>query len=98
MREAFDPAPLHSGSKRWRSLLWTSLEFALPLVSISGALVAGYFAHVIVNTKPNADTTDLAVSILKSGDTSPELRGWAAGVLRIPTDRLPVTSLTFARP
>ena len=100
MIDAFDPAPLDGSRRfhRWRSLTWTLLVVALPLASIGGATAAGYFSYVIANTKPNADTTKLAVSILKSGDASPEMRVWATEVLGIPTDRLPVTSLIASRP
>ncbi|ESW68337.1 hypothetical protein NKI32_17470 [Mesorhizobium sp. M0761] len=44
--------------------------------------MAGYFTYVTSHNKPPADMAALAVSIMKSGDASPELRDWAAGVLR----------------
>ncbi|MBA1143793.1 hypothetical protein [Mesorhizobium neociceri] len=50
--------------------------------------MAGYFTYVAShsNNKPPPDMAALAVSIMKSGDASPELRDWAADVLGIQTD------------
>lgn len=48
--------------------------------------MAGYFTYVTSHNKPPADVAALAVSIMKSGDASPELRDWAADVLGIQTD------------
>ncbi|MES0129820.1 hypothetical protein [Mesorhizobium sp. M0029] len=48
--------------------------------------MAGYFTYVTSHNKPPADMAALAVWIMKSGDASPELRDWAAGVLGIQTD------------
>lgn len=87
MTGAFDPASLKTSSRfhRLRSLAWTLLVITVPLASLGGATAAGYFSYVIANTKPNADMIKLAVSILRSGDASPEMRGWATEVLGIQT-------------
>jgi hypothetical protein len=48
--------------------------------------VAGYFSHNAVTTKPPEDMTRLAISILRSDGTPPELRDWATSALKIQTD------------
>jgi hypothetical protein len=63
---------------------------APPVISIACAMLAGYFAYVATNAKPPADISRLAVSILKSGDASPEMRSWATDALGIPTN-VPMT-------
>jgi hypothetical protein len=76
--------------QRWRPIAHAALIYGPSIVSIGCALVAGYFTYRTINTKPPADTLTLAVSILKSSDTSPEMRSWAAHALGIQTD-LPIT-------
>lgn len=61
------------------------MPFASPVVSIGCAIVVGYFTYVAANQKPPEDMASLAISILKSGDASPEMRTWATGVLRFQT-------------
>jgi hypothetical protein len=78
------PAPSRSG--RWRVIALATLHIVPPVVSIGCAIMAGYFTYVTSITKPPADMAALAVSIMKSGDASPELRDWAADVLGIQTD------------
>lgn len=60
--------------------------FASPVIAMGCALVTGYFSHAVLNTKPPADMSGLAISILKSGDASPEMKEWASGVVGIQTD------------
>lgn len=62
------------------------MTFAPPLVSIAAAIAAAYFSYNAVAPKPPEDMTRLAISILKSNDTPPELRDWATSALNIQTD------------
>ena len=78
------PAPSRSG--RWRAIALTTLHIVPPVISVGCAIMAGYFAFATASKKPPADMAALAVSIMKSGDASPELRDWAAEVLGIQTD------------
>ncbi|TRC90874.1 MULTISPECIES: hypothetical protein [unclassified Mesorhizobium] len=78
------PAPSRSGA--WRTIALTTLQIVPPVISVGCAIMAGYFTYVTSNTKPPADMAALAMSIMKSGDASPELRDWAADVLGIQTD------------
>jgi len=78
------PAPSRSG--RWRAVALATLHIVPPVISVGCAIVAGYFAFATTSKKPPADMAALAVSIMKSGDASPELRDWAADVLGIQTD------------
>lgn len=71
-------------------MIRVTVLFASPIVATGCAVLAGYFAHTAVNTKQPADISRLAVSILKSGDASPEMRGWAADALGISAD-IPMT-------
>ena len=63
-----------------------AMLFASPIVALICAMLAGYFSYMVFNTKPPADMSKLAISILKSSDTSPEMREWATGALGIQTD------------
>ncbi|MGB3416380.1 MAG: hypothetical protein WBG88_04330 [Mesorhizobium sp.] len=74
---------------RWASIK-SAMLFASPVIAMGWALVAGYFSYTVFNTKPPPDLSKLAISILKSGDASPEMRNWATGVLGIQTDILQV--------
>jgi len=76
------PRPL----RRWRGIALAILQFAAPIVSMGCAVLAGYYAHSAVNQKPPADVAALSVSILKSGDSSPEMRDWAENALGIQSD------------
>jgi hypothetical protein len=76
--------------QRWRLIAVMAARSAPPLISIGCAILAGYFAYIATNAKPPANISQLAVSILKSGDMSPEMRGWATDALGIPTD-IPMT-------
>ena len=78
------PAPGRSGG--WRVIALTTLQIVPPVISVGCAIMAGYFAFATSSKKPPADMAALAVSIMKSGDASPELRDWAADVLGIQTD------------
>lgn len=46
--------------------------------------------YVTAATKPPANISTLAISILKSQDASPEMRDWAVGALGIQAD-IPMT-------
>lgn len=85
--------------QRWRPIVRAAITFGPSIISIVCALTAGYFTYRTMNARPTADTLTLAVSILKSPDTSPEMRSWAAEALGIQTD-LPITvgSIKPARP
>lgn len=48
--------------------------------------MVGYLTYVVANKPAPADMSTLAVSILKSGDASPEMRDWATSALGIQTD------------
>lgn len=76
--------------QRWRLIAPAAAKFAPPVISVGCAMLAGYFAYVVTNTKPPANISQLAISILKSGDAPREMRTWAAGALGIPTD-IPMT-------
>ena len=82
--------PQVASPKRWRLVASAAVKFAPLVISVGCAILAGYFAYVVTNTKPPADISQLAISILKSGDAPPEMRTWAAGALGIPTD-IPMT-------
>ena len=76
--------------KRWRTMALATMKFAPPVISIGCAIMVGYLTYVVTSQKPPPDMAALAVSILKSGDASPEMRDWAAEVLGIQTDiRMP---------
>ena len=81
-----DELPRPSRSGRWRAIALAAFQIVPPVISIGCAIVAGYFAFATTSKKPPADMAALAVSIMKSGDASPELRDWAADVLGIQTD------------
>ena len=86
--------PKTSLSRRWRAIALRAIQFAPPIISIGCAIVVGYFTYMVANQKPPADMAALAVSILKSGDASPEMRVWAADALGIQTDiRMPAKSI-----
>lgn len=72
--------------ERCRPIARAAATFAPPLVSVAAAIAAGYFSHNAVKAKPPQDMTRLAISILKSDDTPPELRDWATSALGIQTD------------
>lgn len=74
----------------WRMVLDAAARFAPPVISVGCAMLAGYFAYVATNAKPPADISQLAISILKSGDASPEMRDWATDALGIFTG-IPMT-------
>jgi hypothetical protein len=78
------PAPSRSG--RWRAMALATLQIVPPVISVGCAIMAGYFTYATSHNKPPADMAALALSIMKSGDASPELRDWAADVLGIQTD------------
>jgi hypothetical protein len=61
------------------------------IISIGCAVAAGYFSYVASHEQPPADMSKLAISILKSDDTSPEMRDWATAALGIQTD-VPLTN------
>jgi len=71
---------------RWRLVGSATARLAPPVISVGCAILAGYFAYVATNAEPPADIAQLAVSILKSGDASPEMRSWATDALGIPTN------------
>ncbi|MGX5843735.1 hypothetical protein ACWGTI_23740 [Mesorhizobium sp. ArgA1] len=79
-----DELPKPGPPKRWRAI--TLATIVPPVISIGCAIMAGYFTYVTSHNKPPADMAALAVSIMKSSDSSPELRDWAADVLGIQTD------------
>lgn len=81
-----EEGPRHRLFERCRPIARAAAIFAPPLVSIAAAIAAGYFSHNAVPTKPPEDMTRLAISILKSDDTPPELRDWATSALGIHTD------------
>ena len=81
-----DEVPAPGPPKRWHAMALATLQIVPPVISIGCAIVAGYFAFATTSKKPPADMAALAVSIMKSGDASPELRDWAADVLGIQTD------------
>jgi hypothetical protein len=81
-----EEGPGRSLFERCRPIARAAATFAPPLVSIAAAIVAGYFSHNAVTTKPPEDMTRLAISILRSDGTPPELRDWAASALKIQTD------------
>ena len=85
-----DELPKPSLFQRCRALIRPMMLFASPIVAMGCALVAGYFSYTIFNTKPPPDMSTLAISILKSGDASPEMRDWATSALGIQTDIQPV--------
>jgi hypothetical protein len=72
--------------ERCRAMVRPALLFASPIVALICAMLAGYFSYMVFHTKPPADMSKLAISILKSSDTSPEMREWATGALGIQTD------------
>jgi hypothetical protein len=72
--------------QRWRLIANVAARFAPPVISVGGAMLAGYFAYAVTNAKPPANISQLAISILKSGETSPEMRAWATDALGISTD------------
>jgi hypothetical protein len=72
--------------QRSGSIVQATMLFASPIISIGCAIIVGYFAYMAANQKPPEDMFSLAISILKSGDASPEMRSWATGVLRMQTD------------
>jgi hypothetical protein len=76
--------------RRWRVIAVAAAKFAPPVISMGCAILAGYFAYVATTAKPPADISQLAVSILKSGDASPEMRDWATDALGISTG-IPMT-------
>jgi hypothetical protein len=76
--------------QRWRLIANAAARFAPPAISIGCAMLAGHFAYVATNAKPPANISRLAISILKSGDASPEMRTWATDALGISTD-IPMT-------
>jgi len=81
-----DELPTPSSPKRWRAIGLATLQIVPPVISVGCAIMAGYFTYVTSHNKPPADMAALAVSIMKSGEASPELRNWAADVLGIQTD------------
>lgn len=72
--------------QRCQAMVRPTLVFASPIVAMICAVLAGYFSYSVFNTKPPADMSRLAMSILKSGDASPEMREWATDALGIQTD------------
>ncbi|TIS55814.1 hypothetical protein [Mesorhizobium sp.] len=89
-----DELPKASLFKRWQAIARATILFVPPIISIGCAITVGYFTYMIANKKPPADIATLAVSILKSGDASPEMRDWAADALGIQTDiRMPAKSI-----
>ncbi len=86
MTDLLDEDELPSPPKRWRAIALATLQIVPPVISVGCAIMAGYFTYVTSHNKPPADMAALAVSIMKSGDASPELRDWAADVLGIETD------------
>ncbi|MEP6565215.1 MAG: hypothetical protein ABJB10_08740 [Mesorhizobium sp.] len=92
-----DETPKTGTHKRWRSITLTTIQVVPPIISIGCAVMAGYFTYLTAltaNKTPPADVATLAVSIMKSGNTSPEMRDWAADVLGIQTDiRMPAKSI-----
>jgi hypothetical protein len=76
--------------RRWGLIVISAAKFAPPVISIGSAMLAGYFAYAVTTAKPPANISQLAISILKSGDASPEMRDWATDALGISTD-IPMT-------
>ncbi|KQU76147.1 hypothetical protein ASC75_00485 [Aminobacter sp. DSM 101952] len=72
--------------QRCRLIARATMLFAPPVVSVGCAIVVGYITYVTSTKEPPADISTLAISILKSGDASPEMRAWATGALGIRTD------------
>jgi len=85
-----DDIPQVAQSRRWRPIGLAALKFAPSVISVGCAMLAGYFAYVATNTRPPANISQLAISILKSEDAPREMRTWAAGALGIQTD-IPMT-------
>lgn len=81
-----DELPKSTLFQRCRSIARATMLFAPPVVSVGCAIVVGYITYVTSNKEPPADISTLAISILKSGDASPEMRAWATGALGIRTD------------
>lgn len=67
--------------QRSRSIAWTTLQIASPVFSLGCAVLIGYFTYSAATRPPPEDMSSLAISILKSGEASPEMRAWATGVL-----------------
>jgi hypothetical protein len=85
-----DELPKARPTARWRAIALAAIQFVPPAVSIGCAVLAGYFTYRGADQKPPADVAALAMSILKSGDASPEMKDWAAEALGIQTDiRMP---------
>jgi hypothetical protein len=85
-----DELPKTRPTARWRVTALAAIRFGPPTISIGCAILAGYFTYRGANQNPPADVAGLAVSILRSGDASPEMRDWAAEALGIQTDiRMP---------
>lgn len=72
--------------QHWQKVVRAIVQFAPPAVSIGCAVMVGYLTYVVANKPAPADMSTLAVSILKSGDASPEMRDWATSALGIQTD------------
>lgn len=72
--------------QRCRSILPAIARFAPPIISIGCTFMVGYFTYGVAHKPPLADMSTLAISILKSGDASPEMREWAKSALGIQTD------------
>ena len=89
-----DEPPKAVLDKRWRTIALATMQFVPPVISIGCAINFGYLIYVVTSQKPPPDMAALAVSILRSGDASPEMRDWAAEVLGIQTDiRMPARSI-----
>ncbi|TPK38068.1 hypothetical protein [Mesorhizobium sp. B2-5-3] len=81
-----DELPSSSPTHRWQSHVRATALIVAPVISIASAALAGYFSYAVINTKPPTDMSELAISILKSGDASPEMQAWATDTLGIQTD------------
>jgi hypothetical protein len=67
--------------QRCREIIRPSILLASPIISVCCAAMVIYFTYMEANRPPPADVSTLAVSILKSGDASPEMREWATAAL-----------------
>jgi hypothetical protein len=84
--EDVQPSPF----QHWQKIARAMVLFVPPAISLGCAITVGYLTYMVANKPAPADMSTLAVSILKSGDVSPEMRDWATSALGIQTD-IPMT-------
>lgn len=77
-----DDAP-ESEVSRWKQIALVVGKFAPTVVSITCAALTGYFAYLTMQAEPPGDISKLAIAILQSDDTSPEMRDWATRAIGI---------------